>query len=57
MDGSSLRRFNIQLALSLLLFFAVFALIWSLVVMPICDARDWKPPCRPRGTESMGGGI
>ncbi|GEM_PF-2449101 len=57
MDGSSLRRFNIQLALSLLLFFAVFALIWSLVVMPICDARDWKPPCRPRGTEWMGGGI
>ncbi len=57
MDLGSLTRFNIQLALALLLFFAVLGLIWALVVMPICDAREWKAPCPPRGTEWMGGGI
>jgi hypothetical protein len=56
MDRGSLTRFNILLALALLLFFAVLGLIWTLVVMPICDARDWRLPCPPRGFYG-GGGI
>jgi hypothetical protein len=48
MDRNSLRRFNILLALALLSFFAILALIWLLVVMPICNARDWRLPCPPK---------
>ncbi|HEY6200026.1 MAG TPA: hypothetical protein VI231_15545 [Candidatus Binatia bacterium] len=54
MDRGSLTRFNIRLALALLLFFVVLGLLWVFVVMPICDARDWKLPCPPRW---MGEGI
>ena len=54
MDRSSLRRFNVLLALALLSFVAILGLIWAFVVMPICDARDWKLPCPPRW---MGEGI
>jgi hypothetical protein len=48
MDSGSLTRFNILLALALLLFFVVLGLHWVFVVMPLCDPLGWKPPCPPR---------
>jgi hypothetical protein len=46
---SKLPGFNVVFALALILFFVAFALFWVYVLIPICDARDWKIPCPPRG--------
>jgi hypothetical protein len=41
-------RFNILLAVVLILFAVAFVLIWAFVVMPICNESGWKPPCPPK---------
>jgi hypothetical protein len=48
--------FNVLFAVGLILFFIAFALMWAYVLMPICEARDWKPPCPPHPHESVGPG-
>jgi hypothetical protein len=52
-----LLRFNMVFAVSLILFFVAFALLWAYILMPICDARDWKLPCPPKGFTGMASGI
>jgi len=42
-------RFNLLLALVLILFAVVFVLLWAFVVMPVCNESGWKPPCPPKG--------
>ena len=45
-------RFNILLAVALILFAIVFVLVWAFVVMPTCNESGWKPPCPPKGLVS-----
>jgi hypothetical protein len=47
-QGNKFPGFNLVLALVLILFAVVFVLIWAFVVMPICNASGWKPPCPPK---------
>jgi hypothetical protein len=41
-------RFNVLLAIALILLALAFCGIWAFVVMPICNEAGWKPPCPPR---------
>jgi hypothetical protein len=46
---TKLLRFDVLLAIALILLALTFILVWAFIVMPYCNESGWKAPCPPKG--------